>query len=497
MTPSPFTLRLLAAGLLTSWTAAQAGALQDSATALGAPTLPSLSLSGNGQWYQYGQAPVPGQPWPAFELLRYSADLDFAHLASHVQHTRKQIVDPSRARPTPIEQKADQYLSGTQAWNLGPAPGAAPDSAPVASLQAAAAVEERNAELLSTPQGFLRAALAAHASEKAVGDRVEIAFSTEDHHRYVGLLNAQHEVESVQTWIDQPVTGDTPYETRFSDYRDFGGIRFPGHIVRSEGGHPILDLKVASVTANGVPAVIAPKELASATLPPVTVTETRLADGVWYLTGGTHHSVAIEQADHVVLVEAPQNEERSRAVIAKVHALVPGKPIRFVVNTHVHFDHSGGLRTVAAEGAIIVTHEINAPFYIQAWAAPRTLHPDQLSGATRQARFQTFTDKTVLSDGKHRIEIYPVAGSGHADGFALVYLPAEKILVEADAWNPTASNVAPTGSPNPYTVNLYENIQKYKLDVAQIAALHGPRLTTLADLRVAIGVPAPEKQAAQ
>ena len=49
--------------------------------------------------------------------------------------TRKQTVDPARVRPTPVEQKPDQYVSGTSAWNMAapagspagtaPAPGAA------------------------------------------------------------------------------------------------------------------------------------------------------------------------------------------------------------------------------------------------------------------------------------------------------------------------------------------------------------------------------------
>jgi hypothetical protein len=84
------------------------------------------------------------------------------------------------------------------------------------------------------------------------------------------------------------------------------------------------------------------------------------------------------------------------------------------------------------------------------------------------------------------IEIRPIVGSGHNDAFALVYLPAEKILIEADAYTPAAANAAPPAAPNPYSVNLYDNIKKLKLEVAQIAPLHG-RLVTLADLRAAIG----------
>jgi hypothetical protein len=93
-----------------------------------------------------------------------------------------------------------------------------------------------------------------------------------------------------------------------------------------------------------------------------------------------------------------------------------------------------------------------------------------------------------LFDGKRAVEIHAIAGNGHNDAFALVYLPAEKVLVEADAYTPTAANVPPPASPNPYSVNLYENIQKLGLHVDKIAALHGPRVVTLADLRTVIGL---------
>ena len=142
------------------------------------------------------------------------------------------------------------------------------------------------------------------------------------------------------------------------------------------------------------------------------------------------------------------------------------------------------------EGATIVTHQMNRPYYEQAWAAPRTLNPDRLAQSKKSAMFDTFTDKQVLTDGKRSIEIYPIAGSGHNDAFALVYLPAEKILVEADAYTPAAANAPPPAAPNPFSVNLNDNIQRLKLDVRQIAALHGPRLTTMADLRGAIGLKA-------
>ena len=173
--------------------------------------------------------------------------------------------------------------------------------------------------------------------------------------------------------------------------------------------------------------------------------------------------------------------------VAKLKEIIPGKPIRYVINTHVHFDHSGGLRTFVDEGATIVTHQINRPYFEKAWAAPRTVGLDRLEMSRKRATFLTVTDKHVLTDGTRPIEIHLIAGSGHADGFVMVYLPKEKVLIEADAYTPVAAGTPVPAVPNPFSVNLYDNIQRLKLDVAQIAALHGPRVTTMADLTGVIG----------
>jgi hypothetical protein len=122
-----------------------------------------------------------------------------------------------------------------------------------------------------------------------------------------------------------------------------------------------------------------------------------------------------------------------------------------------------------------------------AWRAPHTLDPDRLERSKKTPMFETFSDKHVITDGRRTIEIYPIQGSGHNDAFAMVYLPKEKILVEADAFTPAAADAPPPAMPNPFTVHLNDNITRLKLDVRQIAALHGPRVTTMADLRAAIG----------
>ena len=462
-----------------------AGTLAAAAEALKANDTKSIEYSGTGKWFQFGQAPSATLPWPQFDVTAFTASINYEGPAARVQMTRKQTVDPGRVRPAAVEQKPDQYINGTSAWNMAVPAGAPAGTGPAAAPQPTA-VEERTMEIWSTPHGFLRAATANNATSMAADGGSEVTF-TAGKNKYVGTINALNQVEKVQTWINNPVLGDTLVETAFSDYRDFNGVQFPAHIVRQQGGYPVLDLTVSSVTRNGAVDLAVPDQARNATVPPVTVTSDKLAEGVYYLRGGTHHSLAIDQQDHIVIVEGPLDEARSTAVIAKAKELIPNKPIKYLINTHAHFDHSGGLRTYVDEGATIVTHEMNKAYYEKAWSAPHSLNPDRLEQSKKTAMFETFTDKHMVTDGRRAIEIYPIQGSGHNDAFVMVYLPRERVLAEADAFTPAAADAPPPAVPNPFSVNLYDNIQRLKLDVRQIAALHGPRITTMADLRTAIG----------
>ncbi len=110
----------------------------------------------------------------------------------------------------------------------------------------------------------------------------------------------------------------------------------------------------------------------------------KLSEGIWFLDGGAPMSVLIEFSDHVVIIEAPQNDDRTQATIAAVKQLLPSKPIRYVVNTHQHFDHSGGVRGYVAAGVPILTHEKNKPYWERILSNPFTLEPDRLARATSQ-----------------------------------------------------------------------------------------------------------------
>jgi glyoxylase-like metal-dependent hydrolase (beta-lactamase superfamily II) len=107
-------------------------------------------------------------------------------------------------------------------------------------------------------------------------------------------------------------------------------------------------------------------------------------------------------------------------VIVQVKQLVPGKPIRYVINSHTHFDHSGGLRAAVAEGATIVTHSQNKPYFERAFAVPNTISPDQLAKSGRKLHFKTVDEKLVLKDSTRTVELYHVEDSHHSDNFLMV-----------------------------------------------------------------------------
>jgi glyoxylase-like metal-dependent hydrolase (beta-lactamase superfamily II) len=197
--------------------------------------------------------------------------------------------------------------------------------------------------------------------------------------------------------------------------------------------------------------------------------------------------VLVEFADYVAVAEAPLSEERSLAVLAEVKKLVPNKPVRYVLTTHHHFDHTGGLRTYAAEGATVITHASNVPFFEQALSAPATVSPDMQAKNQRMPTFEGVSDKYVLTDGKQTIEVYATAGDTHTNEYTLIYLPGPRILVEGDAYSPGPPDAPPPATPPPNAVRLYEDLERLKLNVAIIAPIHGPGAVPIAELRRFIG----------
>jgi glyoxylase-like metal-dependent hydrolase (beta-lactamase superfamily II) len=277
-------------------------------------------------------------------------------------------------------------------------------------------------------------------------------------------------------------------ETTYSGYRNFSGIQFPSRIQQSQGGYPTLDLTVTAVEVNPFFSVTVPDAVrnAPAAAAPTAASE-KVADGIFWITGGSHHSLAVDMGDHVVVIEGPQNEARSESVIAETKKVLANKPIRMVVNTHLHFDHSGGLRRFVDEGATVVTHAGNSAFFQKAWAAPRALLPDRLATSKKIATFQGVTDRAVLTGtNKRTIELHVLTGNPHNEQTLVAWLPAERILFQSDMMNPPAPG-ATIPPPTPTITNFYDNLSRLKIQPERIVGGHGNRIATIADLNAVAG----------
>jgi hypothetical protein len=126
-------------------------------------------------------------------------------------------------------------------------------------------------------------------------------------------------------------------------------------------------------------------------------------------------------------------------------------------------------------------------FFEQAYAAPRTLNPDRLARSGKTAKFEAIGDKHTLSDGSRTLELHVLRDNQHADGFIIGYLPKEKILMVADAFSPRAPITAVPAFLSPVTGNLWQNLQRLKLDVDTVLAMHG-RMVKVQELRLEAGV---------
>ena len=457
----------------------------------------TLEYWGTGSTYAFGQAYHPGSAWPAFKAT-YHASLSYAVPAMRVDGTRSNpdgVIQGGGGLPLAGPQRQIQVVSGAFAWNES-VPGAGFIAGSTAT-PAPDAFNDRELQLWTTPFGVLKMAVKAGSAAKVTteGGATVITFPLSGPLQGITMkvtLNGKNQPERVETRTNDPVLGDMVTETTYSDYKDLGeittDIQFPSHILQKQGGFPVLDLTITKTDANN-PYVVFPVpdnvEKGPQGHAPVKVEAQKVSDGVWYLTGGTHHSVAVEFKDYVVLVECPLNDGRAVAVIEAVKRAIPGKPIRYAVNSHHHFDHLGGVRACVAEGSSIVTAAENKPYYEKLWAMPHTVSPDRLTKAPKKPVIEAMADKRVFTDGTQTLELYRLQGTNHADTMLIGYLPKAKVLIEADVYNPAPPN-APPGPVVKESVNLYDNIKRLNLDVQQITPLHG-RLVTMSDLRKAIG----------
>ena len=483
----------LVATLLSIGVAAQnaSSVVAAASKAMGVDTLNSITYSGSARNGAFGQSKAIGTPLAPVNttvITAYTRTINFApssDRAALVSRATGPTQPPTvPGTPAPMPGVFNQNITGTQVdtnWNQA-------------------------LNVWTTPWGFLKGAAANNATVRQQGGQQVVSFSPANlkspsgqTYTVTGYVDKQNLVTKVETRVDNAVAGDLLVEFDYSNYRNMNGVQVPARIVQRQAGMETFNADITAATPN--PSNLA--ELLTVPPPPAgrgggpggggggapqqaAAPVEKIGDGVFKI-GGNYTSLAIDMGDHILVIESGQSDARGLAVMAAAKQAIPNKPIRFVVNSHPHFDHASGLSAAVAEGATIITHNNNEKVLETLLSGPRTLTGDSLSKVTNR-RTNVVTgvgDRDVRKGSNGKIvELHRVPNE-HSDGMLVVYLPAEKALWTADI---TAVN------PNPAQLGVVkstvETINKLKLDFNAFIPAHPPnpdKPLTRADLMAAAG----------
>jgi glyoxylase-like metal-dependent hydrolase (beta-lactamase superfamily II) len=438
---------------------------------------------GTGSRTRTGQLARAGEPDPpaklanvveTFDLANGRAALDYEIQAASgfAQHRQEVLtkrgdraigLENVQGRPLAIMSPAALFSWGTQ-------------NSPVMALR-------------RTVVGVLRGAADAPASEpaqdKALDGRTLKYGSATIDGETVGLyfdpdtkLLAAFETTDTETML-----GDVMAEYRLDDYRDVGGVRLPHKITIRKGGEPYADVQFAGAAVNdeqslGVFAVPAASEAEAdrvAGLGPdySPLQLVPVADGVHFVQAYSHNSLVVEFPSFLALVEAPYTEAQSLTLARTLSETFPGKPLRYAAVTHPHFDHTGGVRGIAAQGATIVAargHESQLRGLLD---APHTAPADALATRRRSApqtgaALDVFDGKKVIAEGGQSLELYAITGSPHVEPMVIAYVPGPRLVFNSDLFFPGTG-----GGSSPAAAHLLQSIRALKLQPAKHAGGHG------------------------
>lgn len=445
--------------------------VQDAAAAMGGSArilaVKSLIIEGSGTQYNLGQDLVPGASGETFTVTGYKRIIDFTGGRARTELTRKPNFTYFQG---PVPQKQINGLDGSIGYNVAANGTSTRVALPV--------VKERLAELLQHPLNALRAALDPKAmlSNPRTQDKQSlIDVKTPDGQTFTLSVDSATKLPSqVSTLADNTVLGDVAVSTQFSGYQNAGGLKLPTRLISKTGDFTTAVMQVTNQSIDADTGDLAAPTIAPATAaapatpappPPQAVVVEEVGHGIWFLSGGSHHSVLVEFKDHLLLIEAPLNDARALAVIAKARELRPGKPLTHVVNTHHHFDHSGGIRAAISEDLTIITHQANAAFYADIAQRTHTLVLDALARNPKPLKIETVNSDQVITDGTMTVNLYPIV-SEHSRSMLVAYFPGERLLVEADLYTPG-------NAIQMFAGRFLEDLKQRNLNIDRIVPLHG------------------------
>ena len=430
----------------------------------------NIVLQGSGRQYRLGQNQDPDDELPYWEVEDYVRKIN--------PHTPRWNLTNRRTSTfltgnPAFGQEQNFGLDGDVAYNIG-TDGAARRAA--AGVARDRLTEHYHHPLTLTCLALAEGSIVSNLRQEGDQDVLDITSAVGD--TYTMYIEISTKLPNrIVSMAYNTNLGDVTLTTEFDDYQETSGLggfqtrlTLPRRISSRIDGWPMWDLRVEAQVNQQIGDVSAPEEARSVPAPEfqANVRIEEVTDGVWLLGGQSHHSVLIEFADYLALFEAPQNDTRALAVIEQARNLRPDKTLQYLINSHHHFDHSGGVRAAVSEGLTIITHEDNADFFRDLVVRPHTIQQDALTRFPNELTLELVTGDAVyeLSDGSNALQLVRILDDAHSSSILMGYLPRERLMIEADAFSPNSRAA-------PFAANLLKNVRGLDWRVDRIVPIHG------------------------
>jgi glyoxylase-like metal-dependent hydrolase (beta-lactamase superfamily II) len=195
-----------------------------------------------------------------------------------------------------------------------------------------------------------------------------------------------------------------------------------------------------------------------------------LGPGVQHVVGGSHNSLVVEMKDSLVVFDAPVSDWQSNWTLSAIRAKYLNKPVKYLVLTHHHMDHAGGLRAYAASGATLVVGKGTTEHYRRVLAAPYTRNPDLSPQDLSRTQIVEVADKYTIVDARREVQVFAIEPNPHAQGLLIGYVPDVKLGFVTDIWSP---GPALPDKLNPGMAALVAGVKKAGIQPAKFAGGHG------------------------
>jgi glyoxylase-like metal-dependent hydrolase (beta-lactamase superfamily II) len=289
-----------------------------------------------------------------------------------------------------------------------------------------------------------------------------------------------------ETLINDPFSGDSLIETRFTGQRKVGKYIVPTRRVNVLNGDITNDFGLADVAFNVAltpERFKVPEGMRAITFPTPTPV-TKHADKIYTTSAAGYNVLFVDFNDYIFVMETPGSDRVSLQAIEQIKKTIPNKPIKYVAVTHHHDDHAGGIRTYMAEGATLIVAPSEEAFFKKVSAVRFSADPDTLTRNPREPKFEPLQNgKRVLTDGTTTVEIYDIGKGPHAEEMLVAYFPDQKFIYQGDLLNRPANGDYPIA--NDTSVHFLNWIDAKKLAVEMTIPVHGTP-TTIAEFRKAV-----------